>query len=1127
VQVAAYCALLERTLGEGPCDIDCRIEASVLTQDHATTQAQSPFDLPTFRRGEWELYAERLLASDGPVDEALEADLTDLSFSLDQVCDNCAYREACTTRAVEDPTAQASLAVLGLDANVQQRLEQADITSLRELSEVHERLDNPQPTDDPPTLDLDPEIRRALEEALPGPVHETVQRAQALRGELDPEYPTTPRPQPIPGKDWIPLPDDRGDGWGNLDSANKGELVHVALFVRPETTIDRIATLGACVYADAHDEYLTVGEVIDAVPDDPAVAQDAERQLFEEFTTELFDAIEHVATGIGTPEQTAMHCYTYSTQEKQALAEGLDRHTDQLQRARALRNLLSLHADGHTELDQKLCSAVQPILHEHFALQYPAQGLLTVADQFIPGWTLEAFDPLDARGDEPPLRAIFREQFLNYRVPYLAGNTGVHLHLARGPLGEGPAADAAGVDADRPSEDGWYPVRRRAGGQFPIEYIWACTPQHPSDETPRLTPDSVDSWAVDAENEPLYRQEIDKFYTRIAGDDEPLQQADVEYLVERLSYALCRLVTAIPYKNQYQDKAFLDATSLNSVTLPVNSLPTAGRDYLRMEHGAQKEEIHSLYRQSLRDRARTGRSIPIRCTEYEIDDDGFLTLTGELAYDAVFDDSETAEAVRRQCRVRPGTGSGSGNWRLLTRLTGDAAPPSPSARGRVTTTVDKPAAVQYSPPVLIEGLDQQAGTITLTAFAHRFRQHGSEFRVDHCGWVCPEGSNLTDPAAPPANRDGYVADRPPVQVDTGELFVLDPMVDDLGAPKADRALKPDTVQANVLWQHLQADTPNARPAQPGQSTEITRFLAACDVHDEVISPNADQRQFVETLDSPVVALQGPPGAGKTSGATAPALLARAFAQAAHDESFVGFVVAPSHEAVDATLAGVSDLLADWRAATDGLETLTLVRVLPSPPPAPEERVGTGTDDVPVEYCNYHAADADQQMRRAAAPLFDDESTKQCLVFATPATLYHVLGMVAEHCDAIDGTSAPAAMRYAPGLADVVCIDEASMCDIPRLFLASSAVKPTGQTLLVGDHRQLPTITQYDWANTLRKPLEQTQAYRSALTYVQQRHDTHSTVAPPQATQPDSSERGTGATQSTTPNNHESNESEDQ
>ena len=94
----------------------------------------------------------------------------------------------------------------------------------------------------------------------------------------------------------------------------------------------------------------------------------------------------------------------------------------------------------------------------------------------------------------------------------------------------------------------------------------------------------------------------------------------------------------------------------------------------------------------------------------------------------------------------------------------------------------------------------------------------------------------------------------------------------------------------------------------------------------------------------------------------------------------------------------------------------------------------------------------------------------------------VLTTIAETLPAIDGETAPAAMRHR-GLVDVVCCDEASMLTIPQLLLAGSTVSPQGQTLLVGDHRQLATVSAVEWEQTLRKPLAETQAYRSAIEYV--------------------------------------------
>ena len=58
-----------------------------------------------------------------------------------------------------------------------------------------------------------------------------------------------------------------------------------------------------------------------------------------------------------------------------------------------------------------------------------------------------------------------------------------------------------------------------------------------------------------------------------------------------------------------------------------------------------------------------------------------------------------------------------------------------------------------------------------------------------------------------------------------------------------------------------------------------------------------------------------------------------------------------------------------------------------------------------------------------------------------------------------------------------------MLDIPRWLLAGSTLKPSGQTLLVGDHRQLSVVSETEWDDLLRKPIEETSASLSVLEYV--------------------------------------------
>jgi uncharacterized protein len=243
-------------------------------------------------------------------------------------------------------------------------------------------------------------------------------------------------------------------------------------------------------------------------------------------------------------------------------------------------------------------------------------------------------------------------------------------------------------------------------------------------------------------------------------------------------------------------------------------------------------------------------------------------------------------------------------------------------------------------------------------------------------------------------------------------------------------------------------------------------------------------------------LHGPPGTGKTSGATAPALLGRAYARAQHNDSFVGIVVAPSHEAVDAVLDGTTAFLDAWRETESGLDQLQLVRVLPSTPPLPGDRVDDTTAAVDVTYANYNGQEGEETLQALADEIFSSNTAEtadsQQLLFTTPSTLYQTLGIIADHRSEIDDDSAPAAMRYPAGIADVVCVDEASMLDIPRWLLAGSILKPDGQSLLVGDHRQLATITETEWDDTLRKPLADTKAYLSALEYVHWLNETVST-----------------------------------
>jgi len=87
------------------------------------------------------------------------------------------------------------------------------------------------------------------------------------------------------------------------------------------------------------------------------------------------------------------------------------------------------------------------------------------------------------------------------------------------------------------------------------------------------------------------------------------------------------------------------------------------------------------------------------------------------------------------------------------------------------------------------------------------------------------------------------------------------------------------------------------------------------------------------------------------------------------------------------------------------------------------------------------------------------------------------------------------MRHSPGLADLLCVDEASMLDLPRLLLAGSVIRNHGQTLLVGDHRQLPSIQQHAWEEERRRPVVEQTPQLSALDYLRQLNSTRASQQP--------------------------------
>jgi superfamily I DNA and/or RNA helicase len=64
------------------------------------------------------------------------------------------------------------------------------------------------------------------------------------------------------------------------------------------------------------------------------------------------------------------------------------------------------------------------------------------------------------------------------------------------------------------------------------------------------------------------------------------------------------------------------------------------------------------------------------------------------------------------------------------------------------------------------------------------------------------------------------------------------------------------------------------------------------------------------------------------------------------------------------------------------------------------------------------------------------------------------------------------------LCDLLVLDEASQMNLPEALMAALPLKPEGQLIVVGDHRQMAPIVKHDWDRETRRTFRQYQVYAS-------------------------------------------------
>jgi len=212
--------------------------------------------------------------------------------------------------------------------------------------------------------------------------------------------------------------------------------------------------------------------------------------------------------------------------------------------------------------------------------------------------------------------------------------------------------------------------------------------------------------------------------------------------------------------------------------------------------------------------------------------------------------------------------------------------------------------------------------------------------------------------------------------------------------------------------------------------------------------------IAERLSDPLFLVQGPPGTGK-SHTLSWAVLARMAVAIAEDRPFRVAVSCKTHNATDIVLREIAAkrrrLSGPQMQLTAPLQDLPVYKL-----------VNDLQDRVPLYVTPLWAFGQREELEDVLDQRF-------VVVGGTPGGLYGLAKYRPAGGRQVDWSLKPF---------DLVVIDEASQMSLPEGVLALSFLKPDGQAIVVGDHRQMPPIVAHPWEDEEKRSITTTQPYLS-------------------------------------------------
>ncbi|WP_254523994.1 bifunctional RecB family nuclease/DEAD/DEAH box helicase [Natrinema caseinilyticum] len=1037
LQAAMYALALEKLFD----DIDgVRIDASVTSQELdlasvvTATGGIELDELPRLDRRPLTNDVELLLEHGGTVDQMLHDTDGLPAHQLNATCEGCSHRAKCLAHDVVNQ----DLALLQLPESTQTVFREHGVTTIADVADLYEiPTDNwdRTPTNYDALEPADPSLVEMLqEEADRSDLSELAQLAHRFRRELEPAYDREwkQRADDGPWPTWLVgtgrnLPDDdpNDDSWDSeWDNYPKRSLVRVYPTVVHDHVRNRVAYLGALVTSSRYEDAGNDPEVVvarpTALPEEPAAKDDEERRLLTDFIEQLAAAVETVAPDIADEDPD------YSPGDGYIhLYCWSERQRDHLV------DMIKRHpdADGspalrkllglRKEIDQEAVSILTAEFRERHALRYPGLGLVQTVGQFYNGDY--DFDWGDTwANDEYDITEVFDQRFFKTALPLEDHGMRVMLDF-----------DQGYTVPDKHYRDGTYPVLERHRDTLPLEYVWA------SEEFDRLELSDVDDEDT--------RERIRR-YRHYDGPTSPRISLDeIDALVETICHAIHYVERSIGFKDAFTPKELITVGNLTEEAFEETALQRACTEYQQLNHGARKETLEAQYRRPLQQRVIDGDAVAFECTHTPAA--GETTIRGDVIRDVGHGTSSSNTAP---LSISPG------DWVVVT--------PLEEADGRLVETPAKPEYYANSTLAVVERVDNDTVSLFSVWDDGDWPRSTDPNMTWHYGWTSDESAA--------ADADHFVSQRgrryDTTLIQRGKRFVVDPAVDDYAAYRSRKALAnaEENVVHNRLVSVYEDHDPTALQEFVCSDDQVDEFLTAFDtaMPDEI---NDRQASFVREVDHTVTALQGPPGTGKTSYAAAPAVLSRAYA---HGPGFNGLCAAHSNTAVDELVDDVVEALR--RLETENLlEDLSLIRV----------RSSLTYRETPPNVTDLHYRDDREELLDLFDETMNDDS--RVIVFATPVTIRNALNNVVTEKSDAHGTVEELMADGQSRLFHATLVDEASMMDLPVLFLVGAFLRSDGQLMLVGDHRQMQPIQAHDWEEEDRQPIEEHTPALSVLDFV--------------------------------------------